>query len=566
MARAVLMPVPSPTGLYDPRFEHDACGVGFLADLAGGQESSVLPLALLALARMNHRGAVDADGRTGDGAGVITQIPRAVLRADLPPGHLGVGMLFLPLDRGGAARARSVVGEALAAEGLAARGWREVPVQEEVLGARAWRWRPGIEQVLVERPAGDSADEFERRLYRARQGMEARATDGRLDGFYVASLSHRTIVYKAMVQAVDLSEFYLDLRHPDYATAFAVFHQRFSTNTLPSWAMTQPFRLLAHNGEINTIEGNRAWMRAREATLAAPRLGLFPGARGPVLTEGGSDSASLDEALGLLTAAGRDVLQGMSLLVPPAWEGDPEMAAEVRDFFDYQSCLMEPWDGPALAVFTDGRTVGAALDRNGLRPARYLVTVDGLVLLASEVGVLAVEEERVLRRGRLGPGDVLAVDLRAGRLLDRETVHRSLAGRRRPPPRTAGARRRPSNPSGPSATAARSCSSCSGPCTARGSSPSGRWATTRPWPCSRSGPASSIRTSSSASPRSRTLPSIPCASPWSCRSGSIWGRRGTCWRRLRRPRRRSTCRGRSCPTGISPPSAPGGGRPGRPAP
>ncbi|PYQ21848.1 MAG: glutamate synthase large subunit, partial [Acidobacteria bacterium] len=424
------MPVPSPTGLYDPRFEHDACGVGFLADLAGGQESSVLPLALRALARMNHRGAIDADGRTGDGAGVITQIPRAVLRADLPPGHLGVGMLFLPLDRAGAARARTVAGEALAAEGLAARGWREVPVQEEVLGKRAWQCRPGIEQVLVERPPGDSADEFERRLYRARQGMEARAADGRLDGFYVASLSHRTIVYKAMVQAVDLSEFYLDLRHPDYATAFAVFHQRFSTNTLPSWAMTQPFRLLAHNGEINTIEGNRAWMRAREATLAAPRLGLFPGARGPVLTEGGSDSASLDEALGLLTAAGRDVLQGMSLLVPPAWEGDPEMAAEVRDFFDYQSCLMEPWDGPALAVFTDGWTVGAALDRNGLRPARYLVTVDGLVLLASEVGVLAVEEERVLRRGRLGPGDVLAVDLRAGRLLDRETVHRSLAGRR----------------------------------------------------------------------------------------------------------------------------------------
>src|SRR6266496_973252 len=260
--------------------------------------------------------------------------------------------------------------------------------------------------------------------------MEERAADGRLDGFYVASLSHRTIVYKAMVQAVDLSEFYLDLRHPDYATAFAVFHQRFSTNTLPSWAMTQPFRLLAHNGEINTIEGNRAWMRAREATLAAPRLGLFPGARGPVLTEGASDSASLDEALGLLTAAGRDILQGMSLLVPPAWEGDSEMPAEVRDFFDYQSCLMEPWDGPALAVFTDGKTVGAALDRNGLRPARYLVTVDGLVLLASEVGVLAVEEERVLRRGRLGPGDVLAVDLRAGRLMDRETVHRSLAGRR----------------------------------------------------------------------------------------------------------------------------------------
>jgi glutamate synthase domain-containing protein 2/glutamate synthase domain-containing protein 1 len=419
-----------PPGLYDPRFEHDACGVGFLADLAGGQASCVLPLALLALARMNHRGAVDADGRTGDGAGVITEIPRAVLGAELPKGTLGVGMLFLPLEREGAARAREVVREALAAEGLAVRAWREVPVQEDVLGAKAWRWRPAIEQVLVERPAGDAADEFERRLYRARRGMEALALAARLDGFYVASLSHRTIVYKAMVQAVDLPEFYLDLRHPDYATAFAVFHRRFSTNTLPSWAMTQPFRLLAHNGEINTIDGNRSWMRARESTLVAPRLGLLPGASGPVLSEGASDSASLDEALGLLTAAGRDALSGMSLLIPPAWEGDPDLAPAVRDFFDYQSCLMEPWDGPALAVFTDGKTVGAALDRNGLRPARYVVTVDGLVLLASEVGVLAVEEERVLRRGRLGPGDVMAVDLRAGRLLDRDSIHDSLAARR----------------------------------------------------------------------------------------------------------------------------------------
>ena len=426
-------------GLHDPRFEHDACAVGFLVDLAGGQERCVLPLALVALARMGHRGAVDADGRTGDGAGLITQVPWSVLLPDLPPSlaprlprpeSLGAGMLFLPLDLAGAARARGLVAEALGAEGLDVRGWREVPVEEEVLGDKAWRGRPRIEQVFVERRSGDGADDFERGLYRARRGMEARARGLRLDGFHVASLSHRTIVYKAMVRGVELPELYPDLRHPDFATALAVLHLRFGTNALPRWAHTQPFRLVAHNGEIGTIEGNRSWMRAREASLASPRLGLGPGDLRPALPEGTSDSAALDEALGLLTAAGRDVLQGMSLLLPPAWEGDPEMPGEVRDFFDYQSGLMEPWDGPSLAVFTDGRTVGAALDRNGLRPARTLVTVDGLVMLASEAGVLAVEEERVLRRGRLGPGDVLAVDLKAGRLLDRDAVHRSLAARR----------------------------------------------------------------------------------------------------------------------------------------
>ena len=297
------------SGLYDPRFEHDACGVGFLAELVGAPSARVLPLALLALGRMTHRGALDADGQTGDGAGVITQVPWDVLRADLPVGpgaptdrreDLGVGMLFLPLDRGGAVRARAAVTEALVAEGLGVRGWREVPVQEEVLGEKAWRSRPQIEQVLVERPEGWTADEFEGRLFRARRGMESLARDRRLDGFYVVSLSHRTIVYKAMVQGGELPDFYLDLRHPDFSSAFVVFHQRFSTNTLPSWPMTQPFRLLAHNGEINTIEGNRSWMRAREASLASARLGMAPGALSPLLSAVGSDSASLDEALALL--------------------------------------------------------------------------------------------------------------------------------------------------------------------------------------------------------------------------------------------------------------------------
>jgi glutamate synthase (ferredoxin) len=425
-------------GLYEPSFEHDACGVGFLADLGGRPHPRILPLALTALGRMAHRGAVDADGATGDGAGVTTQIPFEVLREDLEakglsglePGGLAVGSIFLPPEPPLAGRARALVQEVLAEQGLPFLGWREVPIREDVLGEVARRARPGIAHLLVGRPGEASDAEFERRLYRARRELEAHARRLGLPGLYVASLSHRTLVYKALLRATDLADFYPDLRHPAYATAFTLFHQRFSTNTLPCWAMTQPFRLLAHNGEINTIEGNRSWMRAREAGLASRLLGLEAGALRPLLPEGTSDSASLDEALALLTLAGRDVTQGVSLLMPPAWEGDPELPADVRALFEYQSCLMEPWDGPALVVFTDGKIVGAGLDRNGLRPARYAVTVDGLVLVASEAGVLDVAPGRILHRGRLGPGDMVAVDLAAGRFLDRGTIHDRLAARR----------------------------------------------------------------------------------------------------------------------------------------
>src|SRR5436309_6863611 len=264
----------------------------------------------------------------------------------------------------------------------------------------------------------------------ARREAEARAAAEGLAGFHVASLSRRSLVYKALVRGVDLADFYPDLRHPAYASAFVVFHQRFSTNTFPSWSLTQPFRMLGHNGEINTIQGNRSGMRAREASLSSPELGLAAGELRPLLPEGGSDSASLDEAMTLLTLAGRDAAHAMTLLVPPAWENDSDLSPEVRAFFEYQSTLMEPWDGPALVVFTDGRLVGAALDRNGLRPARSVVTIDGLVMVASEVGVLDMEDRQVLHRGRLGPGDMVVVDLVARRFLDRESIHRHLAGRR----------------------------------------------------------------------------------------------------------------------------------------
>ncbi len=399
----------------------DACGVGFIADVHGRHGRHILPLALAALGRLAHRGATDADGRTGDGAGVMTEIPWAILRPQLEvlglahtaAADIAVGLVFLPRQEEAAACARRLLATSLAAHGLTPAGWRAVPIDEDALGDKAQRCRPDIKQVVVMRHPGMDGNEFERRLCSARKEAEERAAAYRLDDFYVASLSHRTIVYKALVRAVDLAAFYSDLRQPEFETAFALFHQRFSTNTLPSWSMTQPFRLLAHNGEINTINGNRSWMRAR----------------GTPLPLGTSDSASLDEALSLLTITGRDPTHAMTMLMPPAWENDGELDEPTRSMMEYQSLLIEPWDGPALVVFTDGNFVGAALDRNGLRPARYVLTMDGLVLVASEVGVLDLDERQVLRRGRLASGEIIGVNLSAGRFLDAEAIRTDLASR-----------------------------------------------------------------------------------------------------------------------------------------
>ena len=417
---------------------HDACGVGFLADLQGRRHADVLPLALTALGRMGHRGAVDADGKTGDGAGITTQIPHELFEPEwrergirpVKRGDLAVGLVFLPREAFAGARARQVVVEALTDEALPLVGFRPVPINDAVLGRKALRSRPDLVHVLARRPEGAGDVVFERALFRARRRIEQVAKATGLADLYVVSLSHQSLVYKALLRAEDLSEFFTDLRRPEFRTSFAVFHQRFSTNTLPSWALVQPFRLLAHNGEVNTLQGNRRWMQARQRALHAPGLAIEPGSHEPLLSDGVSDSANLDEALSLLTLGGRDLVQAMTLLVPPAWEGNDEIGPDVRAFFDYQSCLMEPWDGPALVAFTDGRTVGAALDRNGLRPARYVTTVDGLLLLASEAGVLDVPDQRILHRGRLGPGDIVAVDLAAGRFFDRDALHRQLATRR----------------------------------------------------------------------------------------------------------------------------------------
>ena len=423
--------------LYDPAFEHDACGVGFVADTQGRAGAHILPLALSALGRMAHRGAVDADGKTGDGAGVTTQIPYAVFDPELErlgihlasPGDLAVGLLFLPTCPDRRRNCKKVVAETLARQGLRFLGWRAVPIDESVLGEKALRSRPAILHLLVGRPYGVSHDQFERKLFLARKEMEGRLHSFSMDEFYVASLSHRTLVYKGLLRGVDLGRFYLDLQNTAFATSFSLFHQRYSTNTFPCWALTHPFRFLAHNGEINTIQGNRNWMKARESDVHSPELTGSTWLK-PLIQEGMSDSASLDNAVELLAMSGRDLTHSMAMLMPPAWEKDEELTHEQRAFFEYHSCLMEPWDGPATVVFTDGRIVGAALDRNGLRPARYLASKDGLVVVSSEVGVVDIEEDRILSKGRLGPGDIVAVDLRSGAFLQREAIHRHLAARR----------------------------------------------------------------------------------------------------------------------------------------
>jgi glutamate synthase domain-containing protein 2/glutamate synthase domain-containing protein 1/glutamate synthase domain-containing protein 3 len=392
-----------------PQPELDSCGIGFVADAQARPSRGILDAALEALRRMRHRGAVAADRRTGDGAGVLMPIPPALV----PGPWCGLATVFLR-DAG----ARAAIEAACAAEGIGLAGWREVPVDPSALGEAARETLPRIEQLVLVRPLGAAGEEAERRAYRARKRAE------RTPGAYVVSLSFRTVTYKALCAADQLAAFYADLRDPAVAVSFAIFHQRFSTNTSPSWERAQPFRLLCHNGEINALRGNEAAMRARE-----PRLG--DDLLRPVLEESGSDSAMLDNALELLVRGGRDVRHGVAMLVPPAWQHDSELDPDLRAFYRYHAGLIEPWDGPAGIVFTDGRVVGAALDRNGLRPLRYAITDDGLVACASEAGAVPLPEGARVRRGRLGPGQVLAVDP-AGLGIEEDVAVKRRLARRRP--------------------------------------------------------------------------------------------------------------------------------------
>ncbi|TMI83085.1 MAG: glutamate synthase large subunit, partial [Bacillati bacterium ANGP1] len=422
------------TGLIDPRFDHDSCGVGFVATTAG-RSHAVLERALEAVANLTHRGAVSADGKTGDGAGVLTQVPHRLLEPELQRlgarvtrhTDLGVGMVFFPRESGRQARARAIIEAGILREGLGLFGWRKVPVATSALGAEAARTRPQIEQVLVGRPERLGSVEFERLLYLVRSAVERRWTEEQIEDAYVPSLSHHTIVYKGLFTAPQLPRFYPDLVDPRFETALAVFHQRYSTNTFPSWRLAQPFRLLAHNGEINTLWGNLNWMRAREADLRSPLWRERMPDLLPVIRPGGSDSAALDNVLELVVHSGRDLLHAMMMLVPEAWENVAEMPEDLRAFYEFHAGLAEPWDGPAALAFSDGRVAAAALDRNGLRPARYTIADDGLVIVASEAGIVPLDPARIVEKGRLGPGRMIAVDTAAGRILTNETIKRERA-------------------------------------------------------------------------------------------------------------------------------------------
>jgi glutamate synthase (ferredoxin) len=434
--------LPAKQGLYDPRFEHDACGIGFVAHVEGRRSHRVLQMGLEALANHAHRGAVADDRKTGDGAGILTQLPHEFFNRELrrmgceppPAGDLAVGQLYLfRQDEADRQRAKQVIHEVCAEFHLEVLTFRSVPVIDAALGRRAESTRPWMEQVFLRRtPAACAAgDEFERLLYLVRKTIVNRAQSKGVQRLYIASLSNRTIVYKGLVLAQELAHFYPDLSDEDYQTAITVFHQRYSTNTAPTWELAQPFRLLCHNGEINTIQGNENWVYARESDLAHPLWEGNEALLRPVLWRKSSDSGKLDNGLELLVRSGRDIRHALLMMMPKAWErAESGVTAERRAFYQYHSALMEPWDGPAAVTFTDGRLVGTILDRNGLRPARYVVLDNGYVISASEAGVVAYDESRVIEKGRLGPGQIFCVDTARGLILKDDEITRHFATRR----------------------------------------------------------------------------------------------------------------------------------------
>jgi glutamate synthase (NADPH/NADH) large chain len=435
--------LPPRQGLYDPRHEHAACGIGFVVDIKNRQSHTLIQQGLEILNNLNHRGAVGADPLAGDGAGMLLQIPDALLRAEsdrlgipLPaPGDYAVGMVFLPRDKNTLARCEEAFARITAAEGQTLLGWREVPTDNTCLGESVKPTEPIVRQVLIARGAlSADANAFERKLFVIRKQVHHaiwdRAELRDNQRFYIASLSARTLVYKGMMLAPHLSVYYSDLLDPRLESALALIHQRFSTNTFPSWRLAQPFRYLCHNGEINTLRGNVNWMQARRHTMQSQVLGQDLDKLWPLIGDGSSDSAIFDNALELLVAGGYSLVHAMMLMIPEAWADNPLMDEPRRAFYEYHAALMEPWDGPAAVAFTDGLRIGATLDRNGLRPARYVVTADDRVVMASEVGVLDIPEERIVKHWRLQPGKMFLIDLEQGRIIDDAEIKSRLASAR----------------------------------------------------------------------------------------------------------------------------------------
>jgi glutamate synthase (NADPH/NADH) large chain len=434
------MPLPPKRGLYDPQFEHDACGTGFVAKVNGEASHDIVLKGIDILLNLVHRGACGCDPLTGDGAGIVIQVPDPFFRreceasdVELPaPGQYGVGCVFLPRDKHDRRRCMHILEDKIFGTGQRLIGWRDVRVNESALGPMARASAPVIKQVLIGSTAPDEAT-FEKKLFVIRKWTERTVRESNMrgkDAFYIPSLSSRTIVYKGLLLAEQLAGYYTELLDPAMVSALALVHQRFSTNTFPTWELAQPFRMLAHNGEINTVRGNAAWMSAREQLFDEEVFGEDVRHITPIIAPGGSDSAQLDNVAELLLHGGRSLPHVMMMLVPEAWQNDPQMSQKKREFYEYHSCLIEPWDGPAALTFTDGKRVGGILDRNGLRPARWTVTKDGLVVLASETGVLDFPPENVERKGRLEPGRMFLVDMEAGRIVEDEELKEDIARRK----------------------------------------------------------------------------------------------------------------------------------------
>ncbi len=431
--------LPAPQGLYDPRNEHDACGVGFVAHIKGAKSHDIVEQGLQLLKNLTHRGAVGADPLAGDGAGILIQLPDRFFRSEMarqgvalpPPGEYGVGMCFLPQEPASRLACEDEIARAIRAEGQLLLGWRDVPRANDGLGESVKKIEPVIRQVFIGRGPGVTVtDALERKLYIIRKsaGHAIRALHLAYGKeFYVPSMSARTIVYKGMLLANQVGSYYKDLQDPAVVSALALVHQRFSTNTFPTWDLAHPFRMIAHNGEINTLRGNVNWIRARQRAISSPVLGKDLDKLWPLIYPGQSDSASFDNALEMLVMNGYSIAHAMMMLIPEAWEKHTLMDPNRRAFYEYHAAMMEPWDGPAAVAFTDGRQIGATLDRNGLRPARYLVTDDDMVVMASETGVLPIAEERIIKKWRLQPGKMFLVDLEAGRIIDDRELKDSLA-------------------------------------------------------------------------------------------------------------------------------------------
>lgn len=425
-------------GLYHPEFERDNCGAGFICNLKGKRTNGIIHKALEILVRLEHRGAVSADGRTGDGAGILIEIPHAFFKKkchfELPePREYAVGMVFLPPSENQRRLIQEEFEKQVLRQKLNILGWRKVPVDDSYLGSIAAQSEPNVQQIFIGKGGDLSEREFGARLLAARKIAEHNISGSPLSEapyFYVSSLSTTTLIYKGLLMPEDINRYYLDLNDPDLVTKLALVHQRFSTNTFPSWDLAQPFRYMCHNGEINTLRGNLSRMKAREELFDSELLGDYVKEITPIAPEGKSDSASMDLVLELLLHTGRSLPEAIMMMVPEAWEKNPLMTEDKKAFYQYNSCIMEPWDGPASIPFTDGNYIGALLDRNGLRPSRYTVTKDGYVVMASETGVVEIDPENVERHGRLEPGRMFLVDMNEGRIIEDEEVKENIVSQR----------------------------------------------------------------------------------------------------------------------------------------